>query len=345
VAAARSSVHHTPYSVKLLRTRDRKGQTMDETLAETLASLEISEPVSHGLLHIFPLLGDARAEQDLSLLEDALKSGTLHIEEQHEAGSVPELRVVNEGTFPVLILEGDELLGAKQNRVVNSSVLVAAESELVLPVSCVERGRWSYRSRAFSSGTGSPHLALRRLNAMSVHDSLRRGRGHRSDQGAVWREVDRKALLHEAPSPTHALQDSRSHLSEELDAFEKLARDLPEGTSGVAVAIGERLMLLELLAGPRSFARAFRKLLSGYAFESVGLGGRYGTPEERLLQGTRRLRTARARPDHTAPHPRGTHRPPPESGAKRDGEGDGRGGEDELRGEPGQARRSRPHGS
>jgi hypothetical protein len=154
VAAARSSVHHTPYSVKLLRTRDRKGQTMDETLAETLASLEISEPVSHGLLHIFPLLGDARAEQDLSLLEDALQAGTLHIEELHEGGSVPELRVVNEGIFPVLILEGDELLGAKQNRVVNSSVLVAAESELILPVSCVERGRWSYRSRAFTARGG-----------------------------------------------------------------------------------------------------------------------------------------------------------------------------------------------
>jgi hypothetical protein len=68
----------------------------------------------------------------------------LRIEELHEAGSAPELRVVNEGALRVLILEGDELVGARQNRVVNSSVLVAAGSELVLPVSCVERGRWSY---------------------------------------------------------------------------------------------------------------------------------------------------------------------------------------------------------
>jgi hypothetical protein len=33
-----------------------------------------------------------------------------------------------------------------------------------------------------------------------------------------------------------------------------------------------------MLAGPRSFARVFRKLLSGYAFESVGLSGPYITP-------------------------------------------------------------------
>ena len=251
---------------------------MDKTLAKILVSLTIEEPVTHGHLHLFPLLGGTFTEEDLSLLEDALQEGTLRIEEMNEGGSVPELRVLNEGTLPVLILEGDELVGAKQNRVVNSSVLVAADSELILPVSCVERGRWSCRSRAFSSGNGSPHLTLRHLKSRAVHDSLKQGRGHRSDQGAVWREVDRKARLHEAPSPAHALQDSRSYLSEKLDAFENLAEELPEGTRGVAVALGERLVLLEILAGSRSFARVSRKLLSGEACEAVGLGDRNGTP-------------------------------------------------------------------
>jgi hypothetical protein len=254
---------------------------VDEGLSQALHGMEISEPVSHGLLHVFPLRGDTHEERDIWLLDDALWAGTLHIEELHDAGSVPELRVVNEGALRVLILEGDELVGARQNRVVNSSVLVDAGSELVLSVSCVERGRWSYRSRAFAPTTGSPHLTLRRLTTRSVHDSPRRGRGHRSDQHGVWREVDRKARLHRVASPTCALQDSWSHLSERLDAFGKLARELPVGTSGVVVAIGERLALLEVLAGPCTFARVFRKLLSGYAFESVGLDRPYGTPDTR----------------------------------------------------------------
>ena len=252
---------------------------MDETFAQALQNLEISGPVSHGLLHIFPLQRDIHAEQDISLLKDALKARTLRIEELHEACSVPELHVVNEGNMQVLILEGDELIGGKQNCVVNSSVLVAAGSDLTLPLSYIERGPWSYRSRAFSQGTGSTHLALRRLETKSVRDYRRRGSGHRRDQRAVWREVDRRARLHRAASPTHTLQDSRFRLSERLDAFEKLARDLPEGTCGVVVAIGERLVLLEVLAGPRTFARAFRKLLSGYAFETVGLDRPYGTPD------------------------------------------------------------------
>lgn len=262
-----------------------KERTMKETLLQTLESLEIKEPVSHGPLHLFPLAGGTFTEEDLSLLEDALQEGTLRIEELDEGGSVPELRVVNEGALPVLILEGDELIGAKQNRVVNSSVLVAADSELTLPVSCVERGRWSYRSRAFSSGSGSPHLALRRLKSRAVHDSLKRGRGHRSDQGAVWEEVDRKAHLHDAASPTHALQDSRSHLSEKLAAFERLAEELPEATCGVAVALGDHLVLLEVLAGPRSFAKVSHKLVSGYAFEAVGLlGESAGAPNPSVVK-------------------------------------------------------------
>jgi hypothetical protein len=98
-----------------------------------------------------------------------------------------------------------------------------------------------------------------------------------------------------ATSPTHALQDSRSHLLEKLDAFDKLARDLSQRTSGVAVAIGERLMLLELLAGPRSFARVFHKLHSGYSFGSVGLSGPYTTPNTSAV---RSFIEAVAKPTH-----------------------------------------------
>jgi hypothetical protein len=52
----------------------------------------------------------------------------------------------------------------------------------------------------------------------------------------------------------------------------------------VVVAIGERLALLEVLAGPCTFARTFRKLLSGYAFESVGLDRPYGTPDTQAVR-------------------------------------------------------------
>jgi ARG and Rhodanese-Phosphatase-superfamily-associated Protein domain len=73
------------------------------------------------------------------------------VEEVSEGGSVPDLLVTNLGGSRVLFLEGEELRGAKRNRVLNTSVLVAAHSKTRIPVRCVEQGRWRYRSRHFVS--------------------------------------------------------------------------------------------------------------------------------------------------------------------------------------------------
>lgn len=255
-----------------------KGVKAETVFAAALEELEVGEAISRDGLHLFPITGGQEIEPELILLGEALEKGALRIEEVDEQGSVPTLHVVNAGAEPVLILEGDELIGAKQNRVVNSSVLIAADSGLTLPVSCVERGRWSYRSRSFSSSDASPHLSLRRMKSRSVHDSLRRGRGHRSDQRAVWYEVDRVASVHEAPSDTAALQDTRASLSERLEAFGDLSSELPEGTRGVAVSFrggsDAGPALVEILAGPRSFAAASGKLLSGYALQALEHAGR-----------------------------------------------------------------------
>ncbi len=218
-------------------------------------------------------------EGDLVLLDEALEAGSLAAWELDGGGSVPELRVKNSGDFPVLILEGDEFVGFKQNRVVNSSVLVAVSSEIILPVSCVEQGRWSRKSRPFSSGGSSPHLSLRKLKSRSVHDSLKSGRGHRSDQSAVWEEIDRISERHEVSSPTRSLQDARTRLSEKLSAYEALAKEMPKDTRGVIASLGGRPVSLEVLAGPRVFAKAFGKLLSGYALEALGYEGSRAVPD------------------------------------------------------------------
>src|SRR5690606_1658034 len=62
-----------------------------------------------------------------------------------EAGAVPHLRLLNRGAGQVFLLDGEELAGAKQNRILNLSLLVPGGTALDIPVSCVEQGRWSWR--------------------------------------------------------------------------------------------------------------------------------------------------------------------------------------------------------
>jgi hypothetical protein len=269
-----------------------------DPLSDSLKGIRLARAVSRGPLHLFPLVGGDSSEDELSLLEEALRDGSLLVDEHGRGGSVPELRVVNRGEVPVLILEGDELAGLKQDRVVNSSVLVAPLSALTLPVSCIEQGRWSRRSRPFSQGSSSSHLSLRRLKSRSVHESLRKGRGHRSDQGAVWDEVERLSDRHDSRSPTRALRDARTRLSEKLAEFEALAGGMPDDARGVVVALGGRPVALEVLAGPRSFAKVFPRLLAGYALEALEAGEDAGVPDPFSAGGLIEAAISARREDH-----------------------------------------------
>ena len=98
------------------------------------------QPQRHGALTVVPILAPMQAEPAWLTLAEA--GERVRITEISEGGSVPDLRVANLGDLPMLLLDGEQLVGAKQNRILNMTVLVAARSEVTIPVSCVEQGRW-----------------------------------------------------------------------------------------------------------------------------------------------------------------------------------------------------------
>ena len=84
------------------------------------------------------------------LLEEALEQKCARVNEVSQSGSVPELKFTNDCERPVLLMDGEELVGAKQNRILNLTVLAPAGKTIIIPVSCVEAGRWQARSAEFS---------------------------------------------------------------------------------------------------------------------------------------------------------------------------------------------------
>lgn len=99
---------------------------------------------------MLPILREDVGPPAYEMFGAAASAGSITITEVSESGVFAQLQAVNVGARPVLLLDGEEVTGAKQNRIVNLTVLVDAVTVVELPVSCVEQGRWSMQSRAFS---------------------------------------------------------------------------------------------------------------------------------------------------------------------------------------------------
>lgn len=109
---------------------------MNHTVQHMLKSTRLGAPQVCRQVTVFPINSDCGADLTYITLAEALSNERVVITEVNESGSVPELRVTNDADVPVLIVDGEELRGAKQNRVCNTTVLLREKSTTVLPVSC-----------------------------------------------------------------------------------------------------------------------------------------------------------------------------------------------------------------
>jgi hypothetical protein len=248
---------------------------------------QLGEPQTHRGITITPLFPTRDPVCDYVALDEALAHG-LEIGEVNAAGIVGELAVQNPLELGVLLYDGEELMGAKQNRILNVSVLLAAGSTTRIPVSCVERGRWSARSRMFSSAGHVAGPQLRRRKAESLRgDALARGVA----QGEVWSAVDEQLVRRSVASPTSAYSDGVAARSREIgDLSQRFT--LEPGQCGMLVDVAGQGWCIDAVSRPAVFARMFPKLVAGYAYEAGDESGSTRPPESIIASlATGRVRT------------------------------------------------------
>ncbi len=216
---------------------------------------QLGKPRSFGSLTIVPLFPGHEPRLEYVGLDEAVARG-LTVSEVDEHGDVQALRLVNPLAELVLLYEGEELVGAKQNRIVARTALAAAGSELRLPVHCVEHGRWAEPTEALAP---APQVAYPKLRA-----ARHRGGG----QVEVWASVAAKAESLDAHAPTGA-QDAiyRQHQGT-LDAYLEALPRL-HGQCGAIVGIGGKVVCLDYVSRPDVFAGLYAKLLRGYALDAI----------------------------------------------------------------------------
>ncbi len=242
---------------------------MNTVLTELLTGLRLTDPQRSKHIAVFPLFTALNHSPQYLTLVEALAQRLLTVTEVSVGGSVPELRVTNQAAQPVLLLDGEEVCGAKQNRVLNTSLLIPAGKPLDVPVSCTEQGRWSYVSPAFSTSGHVMHASLRGCKTRSVTKNLAADSGFASDQGEVWQGITEMACeLAVGESKTGALRDVFEAKQTDIDAALQSFPLLPQ-QRGILVLINGEPVGFDYVSLAPAFAQLHGKLVRSYVLDAL----------------------------------------------------------------------------
>ena len=234
----------------------------------TLNEVKLGDPQHYRNMSVFPLLFSGKSKLEYLMLGKALNEGHIMITEISENGSVPELKLFNTSESYILLLDGEELEGAKQNRVLNTTLLVYPKSELKVPVSCTEQGRWNRVSAAFQHSGKFLFRRARGNKMSSVHQSLKYGQGYRSNQSEVWKDISELQSNRNTHSPTSAMKDIYDKEKDNLDDFLK-AFPLIEGQCGFIVGLGGHVVGLEYLSSSDCYLDVHSQLIESYTMDAL----------------------------------------------------------------------------
>ncbi len=248
-----------------------------------LNATSLGPPRTLGALSVVPVHAPAGTPARYRPFDAALAAGSVTITEKPHA-TVPTLLIENSGDLPVLLLDGEEVVGGRQNRVLNTSLIVPPKTAFDLPVSCVEHGRWHEARPDFAPGEAM-YPALRMMKMAQVRESVETRGVAMSDQGAVWEEIAARHRRVGSHSATGAVRDAYIQNERLLRSAEQ---DLPcpERAVGVVALVGGRALSADLFDRPETLAHYWRRLVRSYALEAME--GNLAEPDlhsaERLLR-------------------------------------------------------------
>lgn len=252
---------------------------MEQPIEGHIKAIEFGEAQVYRGMAAIPLFAPDDGIPHYLTLKAALEAGVLVVTEVNEGGSVPELLAKNTGDAPVLLLDGEELAGAKQNRVLNTTILLRERSETVIPVSCTEHGRWHYRTGQFHDSDVIAARMVRANKARTVSYSLRNERSYRSDQGQVWDDIATMSNTVGVNSETGAMRDV--YLSQEADLGEYMrAFTLVDKQKGLLVLMGGKVVGLDVVSLESAYADLHGKLVKSYAMDTFAVAGRRVTGKD-----------------------------------------------------------------
>ena len=230
----------------------------------TKITIELLESQKHKNVEVIPIKSDSFATKDFITIKKGYEMGLVEITEL-ESSTVNTVLCKNDAVVPLILIDSDEITGAMQNRIINDTLLVPAQSSLKIPVSCTEHGRWHYKE-----GKSAKKFKPSAYSA----DFRTRGRKHRANyedrdyQGDVWNSISEFESRSLNSSPTSALHDSFDNLKEKQDDYLSKFK-IEEGQNGIIFILNGELKGLELFYNHSIYKEYHDKLCRSYVIEAI----------------------------------------------------------------------------
>ena len=230
---------------------------MNNNIIKWIEKLQFGKEQQINNYTFIPITSSQEYDFDHIILKKALEDRVVEIAELEDGASVPEVKVYNKSEKFLIIFDGEHLIGAKQNRIVNKTVIINPFSELVVPVSCTEKGRWHHTTEGFSKSKYNAPMHMRKASKQG-----------KDSQSKVWDHVGAIMQSADSDSPTLSLHQVFEEVSPSFDDYKENITKLPSQV-GVIVYVNGAFSGLDIVNDPDSFSDLYENLMNSYLIEGL----------------------------------------------------------------------------
>lgn len=235
-------------------------KNFEEKMKHLWQRIEIGSPALVRNLIILPVKWKGkppRKNGGLVPFHRAIKEGYLRV---LETGTVGEIRIGNDSRHLVLGIDGQEVIGGWQNRILKSSILVGEKMQASVPTICVEQGRWDRSSSTFTEG----RIAYPTLRTVMACTGDLAG----NTQREVWNTVKESLQVMHTFSSTSSMHELYSSVDDQVDSMASEFVTSADQT-GSMVIVGGRYLCLDLFGSHDLFLEFWPLLGQSYALDAL----------------------------------------------------------------------------
>ena len=226
-------------------------------------NFNVSEPVEKNNITAFFLSSIEKNNNKYLSFSEAIAKNQVQISEVNKKGLVTKLSVSNKSSDNIIILNGELIIGTqiRQDRIVDSTVLIPGYATVLINTFCGEQYRWSPKlSNKISTSESLYFSSGRANNAADINTKL-------SKQCRIWSEISEKISDFNVKSFTNSVDQiykKKKVNVEEIVNFFKI----PSEAVGVALGINNQLVNIDIFSNNCMLQIYLPKIIRSIALDS-----------------------------------------------------------------------------